>query len=64
MLLGSALPVLELGFALLGERLHAFLLVFGREQRMEDAAFEAHALGERRLIGAVDALLGGVDGRR
>ena len=58
------LPVLELGRSLLDEGAHAFLLVLGREQRMEDAALEAHAFGERRLVGAVDDLLGGVDRRR
>src|SRR5579872_5682493 len=52
------LPVLETRRPLLDEGGHAFLLVFGGEERMEDAPLEAHAFGERRLIGAVDAFLG------
>ena len=56
--------ILELGRALFDERAHAFLLILGRKQAVENPALEAHALGERRLISAVDALLGGVDGGR
>ena len=48
------LSVLELRRPLLDERRHAFLLVLGREQRVEHAPLEAHALGERRLERAVD----------
>src|ERR1700683_1643417 len=59
----AASPVLKLRQALLSEGAHAFLLVFGSEQRMEDAPLEAHTLGERRTVGAIDSLLGGVDGR-
>ncbi len=51
-------PVLELRRPLLDERRHAFLLVFRREQRVEHAALEQHAFGERRLERAVDRLLG------
>src|SRR5271166_5923064 len=50
-------PVLERRRALFDESAHAFLLVFGGEQRMEDAPLEAHAFGERRLVSAVHALL-------
>ena len=56
-----SLPMLEIRRPLLGEGAHALLLVFGREQRMEDAALEPHPFRERRLLGAVDGLLGGVD---
>ncbi|MPL85440.1 hypothetical protein SDC9_31408 [bioreactor metagenome] len=52
---GSA--VAELRFALFEEGRHALLLVLGREQRVEDAALEMHALGEGGLVGAVDAFL-------
>src|SRR5713226_6491492 len=58
---GGARPassVLELRRTFLDERRHAFLLILGREQRVEHAAFEADAFGERGLVGAVDALLG------
>src|SRR5258707_11121072 len=54
----SSSPVLVDRLALLDERGHAFLLVLGGEGRVEEAALEAHALGERRLVGAVDRLLG------
>src|SRR5580704_15675486 len=49
--------VLEGGFAFRDERRHALLLVLGRKGRMEEAPFEAHAFGERRLVSAVDRLL-------
>src|SRR5712691_10012057 len=49
--------VLEVGLALLHERRHAFLLVFGREERVEQPPLEEHPLGERRLEGAVDRFL-------
>ena len=55
---------LELRRPLLDERRHAFLLVFGREQRLEHAPLEAHAFGQRRLEGAVDGFLGGIDRRQ
>ena len=38
-------PVSEIGLPLLDEGGHAFLLVLGGEERMEDAALEAHAFG-------------------
>src|ERR1700752_1816714 len=43
---------------------HAFLLVFRGEQRVEHAALEAHAFGQGRLEGAVDAFLRGVNRRQ
>src|SRR6476660_574107 len=51
------LPVLPLRLTLFDERLHAFLLIVGCEQGMENAPLEAHALGERRLERDVDRLL-------
>ena len=45
--------VLELRrLPLVDEGGHAFLLVVDGEQRVEQAALEAHALGEGRLVGA------------
>src|SRR6266571_2454058 len=49
--------VLELRLALFHERRHALLLVFGREQRVEQPPLEEHPFGERRLEGAVDRFL-------
>ena len=43
----------EVRFALLGEGGHAFLLVLGREQRMEHAALEQQAFVERALEGCL-----------
>ena len=60
----STTLVLELRRPLLDERRHAFLLIFGREQRVEHAALEAHAFGKRRLERAVDALLRRIDRRQ
>src|SRR5699024_9865247 len=57
---GSA--VAELRAAFLDERRHALAPVLGREQGMEDPALESQALGERRLVGAVDRLLDGEGG--
>src|SRR5947208_127538 len=51
------LSILEDGLSLLEKRGHAFLLVLERELRVEHAALEQHALGERRLVGAVDRFL-------
>src|SRR5512146_1694482 len=42
---------------LLDERRHAFLLVFGREQRIELPALEPRAFGERGGKAAIDRLL-------
>src|SRR3990170_529012 len=50
--------VLEVGLALLDERGNAFLLVFGREQRVKRAALEQDALGKRRFECAIDRFLG------
>src|ERR1051326_5295335 len=49
--------VLESGLALGNKGGHALLLILGCEGRMEEAALEAHALGEGRLEGAIDRLL-------
>src|SRR3546814_13362953 len=54
---GTCSGVLEGRLALLDEGRHAFLLVLGREGRMEQPALEAKALGERGLVGAVHRLL-------
>src|SRR5438445_134283 len=51
------LSILEDGLSLLEKRGHAFLLVLERELRVEHAALEQHALGERRLVGSVDRFL-------
>ena len=51
--------IAELRRPLRDEGRHAFLLILRGEQRVEDAALEQHALGERGLEGAVDRLLGG-----
>ncbi len=48
---------LKSGLPLVDEGLHAFLLILRREQRVEDAALEADALGERHLERAQDRLL-------
>ena len=50
-------PVFERRRPLLDEGPHAFLLVLGGEERVEDAPLEADPLGQRRLVGAVDAFL-------
>src|SRR5690606_26501743 len=55
--LAQALPVREAGFSLLDKGRHALLLVGQSVLRMEEAALEADALGERGLVGAVDRLL-------
>ena len=47
----------ELRRAFLDERRHAFLLIVRGEQRLEGAALEADALGERRLESAVHGFL-------
>src|SRR5881392_3233633 len=52
-----SLTVLELRFSFFEKRGHAFLLVLERELRVEHAALEQHALGERRLVGSVDRFL-------
>ena len=62
-LTGARLPkarflILPLRLALLDEGFHAFLLIVGREQRVEDAPLEHHAFRQPRLEGAVDRLLG------
>src|SRR5438552_6443045 len=44
----------EPGLSLLDERRHALLLIGDGELRMEDAALEADAFGERGFVGAVD----------
>src|SRR5438067_5719504 len=49
--------VLESGLALADEGRHALFLILGRERRVKQAPLEAHALGERRLKGAIDRLL-------
>src|SRR3954469_11106359 len=49
--------ILKAGFPLVQECAHAFLLVGGGEHGVEHAALEADALGERGLVGAVDAFL-------
>ena len=54
-----ASAVLERRRPLLGEGAHAFLLVLGGEQRVEQPPLEPQAFGERGLERAVDALLGG-----
>src|SRR5690606_20455594 len=51
------LLVLEGGLALLQEGGHAFFLVLERERGVEEAPLEEDALGEGRLVGAVDGLL-------
>ena len=53
-----AQPLLEVRAALVEEGVHAFLLVVGGEQRVEQPPLEHHAVGQRRFEGAVDALLG------
>src|SRR5271156_2797662 len=58
----TASSIGEIRWPLFDERGHPFLLIGDREQRMENAPLEPHALGERRLIGAVDALLRHHDG--
>src|SRR5476649_382111 len=55
---GPGSLMLELRLALFDERGHAFLLVFGGEQRMECAPLEQDALAERGLVSAVDRFLG------
>src|SRR6267142_4432296 len=55
--LSPVLLVTERRLALLDERRHAFLLVLGAEQRVEQPPLEQHAFGERRLVGAVHRLL-------
>src|SRR6266853_1477646 len=49
MLMADASSVLEIGFALVDKRAHAFLLVFQRERRVKFAALEQQAVRERRL---------------
>src|SRR4051812_30461206 len=61
--LERSLAVLELGLALGQERGHAFVLVLGRKQRMEEVTLERDAVTERHLERAVDRLLGHADAR-
>ena len=53
----AALAVTELRLALLDERAHAFLLVVERERRVELAALEREAVGQRRFVRAIDRFL-------
>src|SRR5689334_24539293 len=53
---GSA--VLEGGFTLFDEGCHPFLLIFRRNESVEQAAFEAQSFLQRGLQSAVDGLLG------
>src|SRR5258705_11292441 len=46
--------IFEHGLSLLHEGGHALFLVVQRELRMEHAPLDAHALGQRGLVGAVD----------
>src|SRR5881394_3133362 len=62
----SAIPstVLERRFPLFDERPHPFLLIVEREGRMEFAALEQQAFGQRRFVRAIDRLLELEDGRQ
>ena len=60
----SVSRITEGRWALGDESRHPFLLVLGREHRVENAPLEADAFGERRLIGAVDAFLRHHDDRQ
>ena len=51
--LSLSLLVRKLGLALLGESSHSFLLVLGREERLEEAALEAGTLLQAELEGCV-----------
>src|SRR5262247_3082007 len=53
----SRLLVPERRLALLDESRHAFLLVLGAEQRVEEAPLEEHPFGEGGFVGAVHRLL-------
>src|SRR5207248_4569458 len=48
--------VLTSGLALGNKGRHALFLILGCESRVKQAPLEAHALGERRLKGAIDRL--------
>ena len=50
--------VLERGFSLVDEGVHAFLLVRGRKQRVEHTPLEHDAVAQRSFKGTVDRLLG------
>ena len=57
---GSA--VLEAGGTFLEERAHAFFLVLGGKEAVEEASLEAQAFRKGRLKGALDRLLQRDDG--
>src|SRR5256885_4098546 len=54
--------MLEAGGTLVDEGVHAFLLVLRGEQRVEQAALEHDAVGQRALEGTVHRFLGRHDG--
>src|SRR5579885_3269219 len=54
---GRGSTVLEPRLALLHEGGHAFFLVLGREEGVEQPPLEVHALGQRRLERTIDGLL-------
>src|SRR4051812_17822954 len=60
----AILPSLPIAWPLLDEGRHAFLLVLGPEQPVEQAPFEPDALRKRDLEGGVDHLLDGDRGER
>ena len=57
---GSA--VLEAGRTFLEEGTHAFFLVLGGKEAVEEASFEAQAFRKGRFKGALDGFLEGDDG--
>ena len=54
--------MLEAGGTFLEEGTHAFFLVLGGKEAVEEASFEAQAFCERRLKGTLDGFLEGDDG--
>ena len=57
-------PPPPVSLTLLDEGRHAFLLVFGAEQPVEQAPLEINSLGEAHLERGVDLLLGSDRGER
>ena len=57
------LLVAKLRRALFDESGHAFFLVGGGKQGVEQTALEGHAVGQAALEGLVDGLFGGLRGK-
>lgn len=60
----GSLMAVELRFAFVEEGLHAFFLVVGGEERVEEFALELEAFVEAHFVGFEDGFLGELQGDR